>query len=146
PLFAAGGVRRDPLADQRDLQLIRRRGAGGRHYFIVANRPVDRWITVDGQSTAVALMDPMTGRAGLARTRVTGTQTEAYIQLDSGQSMILRTLSRAVRAPAWQYAKPHGDPVALNGQWTVSFVDGGPVIPRSFTSDAPVPWTGRNDD
>jgi len=146
PLLAAAGVRRDALADQSDLQLIRRRGADGRHYFIVANRPVDRWITVDARPNAVALMDPMTGRAGLARTRVTGTRTEAYIQLDSGQSMILRTFSRAVRAPAWAYAKPQGEPVALRGQWAVSFVDGGPVIPRSFTSDAPVAWTGRGDD
>jgi len=60
--------------------------------------------------------------------------------------MILRTLPRAVRAPTWAYAEPQGEPVALHGQWAVSFVDGGPVIPRSFTSDAPVPWTGRNDD
>ncbi|HEY7232699.1 MAG TPA: glycosyl hydrolase, partial [Gemmatimonadaceae bacterium] len=146
PLLAAAGVRRDALAEESDLQLIRRRGAYGRHYFIVARRPVDRWVTVDGRPAAVALMDPMTGRVGLARTRVSGTRTEAYVQLDSGQSMILRTLTRAVRAPTWAYAKPQGEPVALHGQWTASFVDGGPVLPRSFTSDAPVAWTGRGDD
>jgi hypothetical protein len=36
--------------------------------------------------------------------------------------------------------------VPVRGSWTVSFVDGGPVLPKTFTTDSPVAWTGRGDD
>jgi hypothetical protein len=30
--------------------------------------------------------------------------------------------------------------------WTVTFLDGGPVLPKPFQSDTVVTWTGRGDD
>jgi hypothetical protein len=145
-LLAAAGVRRDPLAEQTDLQFIRRRSAGGRHYFVVASRPVDRWLPLAGNPASVALLDPMSGRSGLARVRRVGARTEAYVQLDSGQSMVLRTVDRAVRGAPWPYARFDSAPVALRGTWSVAFIDGGPVPPRAFTSDSLGAWTGRGDE
>ena len=146
PLLAAGGVRRDPLAEGRSLKVIRRKTSDGRQYFAVASRPVDGWLPVLGTPASVALMDPMTGRSGLARMRTAGGRTEAYVQLDSAASLIVRTFDRRVRGNAWTYATAAGSPVALTGRWTVSFVDGGPALPKSFTSATLTPWTGRGDD
>ena len=145
-LLAVAGVRRDPLAEQRDLQIIRRRSIDGGQYFVVASRPVDRWVPLSGNPASVALMDPSSGRIGLARVRTAGARTEAYVQLDSGQSMILRTFDHGVRGEEWAYARATSAPVALAGRWSVTFVDGGPVLPRSFDSDSPGAWTGRGDD
>ncbi|MDB4889604.1 MAG: glycoside hydrolase family 2 sugar binding protein [Gemmatimonadetes bacterium] len=145
-LLAASGVRRDPLAEQEELQLIRRKSAVGRDYFVVASRHIDRWVPLAGSPASVALMDPMSGRAGGARMRRVGSHVEARLQLDSGQSMILRTFDKLVRATAWSYADSAGAPVAVRGSWTVSFVDGGPVLPKAFIGDSPVAWTGRGDD
>jgi hypothetical protein len=145
-LLAAAGLRRDALADQKELQLIRRRSTEGRQYFVVASQPIDRWVVIDGHPASVALMDPMSERVGLARVRRVGTSTEMYVQLDSGQSMIVRTFERAVRGLEWLYAEPQGHRIELRGRWAVTFVDGGPVTPRSFTSDSLAAWTGRGDD
>lgn len=145
-LLAVAGVRRDPLAEQQELQLLRRKSDEGRTYFIVASRPIDRWVAVAGHPAAIALMDPMSGRAGIARLRRAGAQVEARLQLDSGQSIIVRTFDKPARAMSWRYADSAGAPVSINGKWAVSFVDGGPVLPKSFTADSPVAWTGRGDD
>src|SRR4051812_49812178 len=65
-------------------------------------------------------------------------------QLDSGQSLILRTFAKKVNGAEWQYSRPEGNAVALNGKWAVSFIDGGPVLPRAFSSDSLGAWTGRD--
>jgi hypothetical protein len=145
-LLSASGVRRDPLAAQKELQLIRRKSTVGRDYFVVASHPIDRWVPLAGNPASVALMDPMSGRAGGARVRRVGSHVEARLQLDSGQSMIVRSFDKHVDATAWPYADAAGAPVAVRGSWTVSFVDGGPVLPKAFTTDSPVAWTGRGDD
>ena len=145
PLLVAAGVRRDPLAEQKELRIIRRRSAEGRHYFIVASQPVDRWIPLTGHPASVALMDPMSGRTGLARLRRMGHGIEARVQLDSGQSMIVRAFDRAVRGAVWPYAGTRAAPAALHGTWSVSFVDGGPVLPHAFTTDSVTRWDGRGD-
>jgi hypothetical protein len=85
-------------------------------------------------------------RARLARhSRTSNGQTEMYVQLDSGQSLILRTFGKKVSGAKWPYEHPQGNPVALSGKWAVSFVDGGPVLPHAFMSDSLEPWTGRAD-
>ncbi|MDQ2667283.1 MAG: glycoside hydrolase [Gemmatimonadota bacterium] len=148
-LLSAANVHRDGLAEQAGLQVIRRRSAeiGGkeRQYFMLASRPIDRWMPLTGSPTSVTYMDPMLGRTGLAQLRTANGRTEAYVQLDSGQSMILRTFSKKVSGAPWPYAHPQGPPVALSGKWAVSFIDGGPVLPHAFTSDLLTAWTGRGD-
>ena len=149
PLLAAAGVHRDHLAEQPELQVIRRTTAGGRgterQYFALASRRIDRWVPLTDNPSGVTIMDPMLGRSGVAQTRSTNGQAEVYVQLDSGQSLILRTFAQTVGGAAWPYVYPKADPVALRGKWSVSFVDGGPVLPRAFTSDSLIAWTGRGD-
>jgi hypothetical protein len=145
-LLDAASVRRDPLATQKAVRFIRRRGTQGRQYFVVASDSVDAWLPIAGRPVAVGLMDPMTGRTGLARIRTMAGQTEVLVQLERGASTVIRTFDRSVRAAPWEYVRPQAPPVALRGQWSVTFVDGGPVLPRAFTSDAPAPWTERGDE
>ena len=144
-LLAVAGVRRDPLARRGELQVIRRRSDEGRQYFALASERVNRWIALTGHPAAVAFMDPMSGRTGLARTRVRGGQSEVFVQLDSGQSMIVRVATHALQGAGWPYAEPVGRPTPIAGSWSVAYVDGGPVLPRPFTTDSLSPWTGRGD-
>jgi hypothetical protein len=146
PLLAAAGVRRDPLGDQTGLHVVRRAVGDERRYFTVAHAPVDRWIDLDGSPAAVALLDPMTGRTGLARLRNVGGRIQAYVQLAPGNSLVIRTSPRAVRGDAWRYARLDGPLSELKGRWTVTFLEGGPVLPKPFTSDTVTTWTGRGDE
>ena len=144
-LIAAAGVHRDAITQQGDLQIIRRCNDEGRAYFVVASSRVDRWIALAGHPATVAFMDPMSGRTGLARTRVRGGQSEVFVQLDSGQSLIVRVATRALRGGNWAYAEPAGAPAPVKGRWSVAFVNGGPVLPQPFSTDSLSPWTGRGD-
>ena len=145
-LLRAAGVKRDPIGYQTGLQVIRRVAGDERRYFAVAHDVVDRWIDVGDATRAVALLDPMTGRAGLARMRTVGGRTQAFIQLDPGHSLIIRTSPTAVHGPPWRYGRLAGPLHELRGQWTVTFLDGGPVLPKPFQSDTVVTWTGRGDE
>jgi hypothetical protein len=145
-LLNAAGVKRDPIGYQTGLQAIRRVVGDERRYFAVAHAPVDRWIDVGGATRAVALLDPMTGRAGLAKLRTAGGRTQAFVQLDSGHSLIIRASPTAVSGEPWRYGRLTGPLRELRGRWTVTFLDGGPVLPKPFQSDTVVTWTGRGDD
>jgi hypothetical protein len=146
PLLRVAGVRRDPLGDRTGLRAVRRSVGEERRYFVRASAPVDRWIDVEGTPRSVALLDPMNGRTGFARLRTVEGRTQAFVQLDSGSSLIISTSPRAVRGEDWFYGRPAGPLAQLHGRWTVTFVDGGPVLPKPFTSDTISTWTGRGDD
>ncbi|HEU4723497.1 MAG TPA: glycosyl hydrolase, partial [Gemmatimonadaceae bacterium] len=146
PLLAAAGVRRDALGDRTGLRFVRRLVGDERRYFVVAGAAVNRWIDVDGSPAAVALLDPVTGRTGLARLRTANGRTQALVQLDAGHSLIVRASPRAVRGEPWRYGRADGPLAEVRGRWTVTFLDGGPVVPKPFSSDSLVPWTGRGDD
>jgi hypothetical protein len=145
PLLAAAGARRDPIGYKAGLRVVRRLVGDERRYFAVAQEPVDGWIDVHGSPKSVALLDPMSGRTGLARLRVLGDRTQAFVQLGQAQSLIIRTSPRALRGEQWQYGRIDGPLHELKGQWTVTFLDGGPVLPEPFQSDTVVTWTGRGD-
>ncbi|MFL5619118.1 MAG: glycosyl hydrolase [Gemmatimonadaceae bacterium] len=146
PLLEVAGVRRDPIAYQTGLRVVSRAVGDERRYFVLASDQVDRWVELDGSPKAVALLDPMSGRTGLARLRVVRGRTQAFVQLDPGHTLIIHTSPRVERGAPWRYGRRTGLLHELRGQWTVTFLDGGPVLPKPFQSDTVVTWTGRGDD
>ena len=106
-VMIAAGIPREPLTDHAGLQCIRRALADG-HYYFLDNRgeqPVDAWIPLGAAAESVAILDPMTGRVGIAAMRkgVHG-RSEVYLQLEPGHSLVLQAFaSRQVAAPPWQY-------------------------------------------
>ena len=145
-LLEAARVRRDPLAEHKELRFIRRRLPDGLAYFITATDSMSGRVNVAGNPAAVGLMDPMTGHTGLALTSPRSADGTVFLQLAKGQSVILRTLSTRPVGAMFPYALPVLEPAALQGRWSVTFIAGGPVLPKAFTTDAPVAWTGRGDD
>ena len=148
-LLDAAGVRRESMVDHAGVRFIRRRQEGGHHYFIshTGATTLDGWIPLAVSTAAVAIMDPVSGRIGLAQLR-TGTdgQAEVYLQLEPGASLMLRTFDRPVTGAPWLYLRPVGAPVEVRGNWSVTFLAGGPVLPASFRTDTLVSWTERRDD
>jgi hypothetical protein len=142
-------VARESMVDRQDLLFVRRSWEGGHHYLVVnkGTEPIERWVPLAAQSLGVALMDPMSGRLGLGRIRPTGqNQTEVYLQLEPGASLLLRTFTqRRPEGPAWTYLKPAGPPVELTGTWNVKFIAGGPALPKSLTTTRLGSWTELGD-
>lgn len=139
------GVRREPMTDRPGLQLIRRALPEGRYYFLAyrGDQAIDGWIPLGTAAQSVAILDPMTGRMGLAALR-TGAEgrPEVYLQLHPGQSVILRTWSdQTVAGSAWEYYRVVSEPVEVGGRWEVKFVQGGPQLPAPLGTRRLVSWT-----
>ena len=143
PLLAGAQVRREGT------RCIRRRHADGHIYFIVnvGQEALDGWTALAAPFQSAVLMDPMTGKTGVAAVRHTqGKPSEVRIQLPPGASVFLRTFTdRDADGPDWQYLEPAGEPVSLTGTWTVEFIEGGPALPLPFQTDTLGSWTEQGD-
>jgi len=94
------------------------------------------------------LLDPASGRAGVAAPRVKDRKLQVYLQLASGESAIVRTYRTAnsqPAAPRWQYLVPINEGVALPGEWQLTFMEGGPVLPAPARMKSLASWASLAD-
>jgi hypothetical protein len=150
------GVVPEP-ASRVPLGNLRRARDDGYDYFFVNHGAAafNGWLQLATPATAALLMDPLSGRAGLAALRA-GEQGRArvYLQLASGESMILRTYrgkSQQHGLSAWPYTASAGEGQTLAGEWQVDFMTGSPKLPASFKPPGPLrlpalrSWTELDD-
>jgi hypothetical protein len=89
-------VAREPMSDHAGVFFLRRSFGGGWNYFI-ANRKgnaLDGWVTIGHSGQSAEFLDPMTGQIGMAALQNVNGQTQVYLQLQPGGSIILRLFSR----------------------------------------------------
>lgn len=142
------GIRRETMSDRDGLFHIRRALKDGRYYFIAnrSERVIDGWVTLATAAKSALLMDAMTGRTGTAALRNEGDQTDVYLQLQPGESIIVRTLSEArPAASAWSYWQASEQFQGVVGTWRVEFLSGGPTLPETFTSNQLGSWTRHGE-
>jgi hypothetical protein len=146
-LMAMTGIAREPMVD-RGLKFIRRKLPAEVVYFIAnqSANPVDGWVPITAPCRSALLMDPMTGAIGKANTRIEGTLTSVHLQLQPGESRILRVLENEVSdVPYWPILRQKAAPLAVEGPWEIRFVEGGPVLPATATVDTLRSWTATAD-
>lgn len=148
-LGKAGARRERWVSEQEGLHFVRRAVDGSTLYFI-ANRggvPIDRFITPGSPARQAAIFDPMSGRIGLAEVKGEGRTASVRLQLEPGESLLLKTFDgrNPLVAPPWIYRNKEGLQVPLNGAWNVKFIKGGPLLPKEFTMEKPGSWTESGD-
>ena len=146
-LLARVGLAREAMTDH-GLRFTRRRLAGEVVYFVAnqSAKAVDAWVPIATPCRSVVLMDPMTGALGKAHTRSHSAGTGVYLQLEPGESRILRCLLDQEAAELlWPVVRPAGDACVVDGPWRLRFVEGGPVLPAPATLASPGSWTGLAD-
>lgn len=107
--LAQTGVPAEAMKTDFGLSCIRRVHEEGHHYFISALTAKDTgtWIPLAVPARSAMLYNPMDGTSGKARLRQRDGKAEVYLQLASGESVILKTFSAAeVQAPEWKYRIP----------------------------------------
>lgn len=142
-LLGLAMVAREPMVDS-GLRFVRRRDGRDCIYWIVnsGDEPVDGWVPLRAAASSAVCFDPMTGKSGIAARRASKTRgTEVYLQLAAHQSCILRASPAAIQGPAYEYFKPEGEPVEVQGRWRVTFVAGGPELPSPVETDKIGSWT-----
>jgi len=143
------GVTREPVVDTAGVRFIRRTYPEGYYYFVanLGGHHLDNWVRLSVKTKSVVIFDPLSTKRGLAaaRQREDG-RTEVYLQLEPGQSCVLRTFSsRKIEGPSWQYLKPSGEPYEVKGTWRATFIQGGPKLPAAFETKNLASWTELSD-
>lgn len=131
------------------LKCIRRTHEGGYHYFIanMSSKCVDGWVPLARQAASAAILDPLTGDGGVATTRTGERGTEIYLQLDPGETCIVRTFTdKKIAGRLWPILDSCVDAMEITGAWQVDFIDGGPELPASFSTSELKSWTELGDE
>ena len=141
-------IAREPIVDA-GIQFIRRIHDQGHHYFIanLGKNKLDDWVSLGVKAKSVVIFDPRFSTRGLAALRQNENgETQVYLQLQPGETLILRTFtSRKIDAPKWRYLHASGQPHEIKGSWNVTFIKGEPNLPAGFSTDSLASWTELGD-
>jgi hypothetical protein len=143
-LLSLTPARRESLTDL-GIGYIRKKDNEGRVVYLInnlTNDSFDDWITLHVTVKNIDVFDPMTGLTGQARVDHRKTDgTRVYVQLQTHQSLILRTNSKNEDSAEFPYYSPAGESMLLPGPWKIKFHAGGPALPPSLETDSLVSWT-----
>lgn len=142
--IAQTGVEPESMRTGTGLSFIRRSNENGHHYFISAlkSENTEAWIPLAVQAKSAVFFDPMTGKIGKAKTRVNHGKTEVFLQLASGESLILKTFANEdVACETWTYYSPAGESFEPTDWQDFYFVESFPEVPGKFEMKTPLPWT-----
>ena len=137
------GIKLENMVDL-GLKFIRRTDEEGPFYFIVnqGNDTIDKWISVRQEFQSAALFNPMNGNYGQAAIRegMDGLN-EVYLQLMPGESIILKTFDQKIEGSQYKYFMQAGYVKEINVPWKLSFISGGPELPKKLTLKKLCSWT-----
>ena len=124
-------VRHEIMVDH-GLQFIRRVDGANTTYFI-ANRgaeTIEGMVALETKIGSAILYNPMSGSFGKAQTKSFDKFGEVYLQLKPGESCLVQIFPGKVNASEYVYRKASGEKMAINSEWTLTFVTGGPELPK----------------
>lgn len=128
--LAQVGTQAEPMKSEFGLSCIRRTHEKGHHYFVSALKEEDThaWIPLAVPAASAVLFDPMTGESGKALMRHTSGRPEIYLQLASGESVIIQTFEKTdIKVAAWKYWEATSEEITLT-DWEFSFAQTEPQV------------------
>lgn len=145
--LASEGVLPEKLVES-GLQFIRRAGADATYYYLVNHtaRDIDEYIPLNTTGKRVLILDPQSGKAGLAACKESAGRLNTRVQIRSGESLILKISGSSQGEPLWVYVNKTLPAIDLTGPWTLKFESGGPVLPKERTLTKLQNWTDLGDE
>ncbi|KJF45633.1 glycosyl hydrolase [Draconibacterium sediminis] len=147
-LLNAAGIYSEELT-QQGLWYNRVERKDGTCYFISnwSEKAVNQWVTLQKSGKEAVLFNAMDKTFGKARTQKNSDgQTQVYLQLKPGETIILQWYSTKVKAEAYPLWEQSALKTELNGGWEVTFEKGGPTIPAPYKTDELKSWTKQSDE
>lgn len=142
------GIQSEEMSTLYGLKYIRRTNENGHHYFISAlqNKGFEGWLPLSIQESTIMIFNPITGEKGLASTRTVNGKKEIYLQLRSGESIILQSFNKPIKnVEKWQYISEKPGVIDINHGWKLHFKESEPKIDKTFDIDTPSSWTLLDD-
>jgi len=138
------GIARESVVDH-GVRYIRRAMDDGYIYFIsnLGPKRLDGSVALGAPARGAVIYDPLSGRSGVAVMQQNKDGAAGvYLQLDPGESLVLRTFSgKNATGPAWHYTRTGDRPFEIKGEWNLRFLDGGPKLPDERRIPELVSWT-----
>src|SRR6185295_2109609 len=122
---------------------IRRARDDGVDYFLVnaGESRFDGWLELHARARQALLLNPLDGAFGRAAFLRGNGAARVYLQIETGQSMIVRTYSgSAPHERQWSYVKVVDPGAPITGPWRIEFLSGGPELPAPASMDSPASW------
>ena len=128
--------------NQTGLKFSRRVAGKNTYYYLVNHsaQTVDRTISLNTQAKYYSLLDPQTGRTF----QVPSIDGKIRVQIPSGYSWIILASGQGAKEH-YRYQDELSQVVQLDHDWKVSFIAGGPVLPKTKTLDQLSSWTEWGD-
>jgi hypothetical protein len=142
-LLSFAGIRRESLVDD-GLKYTRRSDKNGSYYFILnqTNKPFVVWIPLQVKARSAGLFNLMTGKSGMAKSRVSPSgNIEIYARLSPSESIITRTFDSKQSGNKFLFYDTISAAQEVKGIWKVDFIEGGPELPSSKEINKLVSWT-----
>lgn len=138
-------IQRETMIDN-GLQFVRKSHVKGNYYFVnnKTNKAFDGWVKLSVSAQSAALYNPMNGDLGMAK--YNAKTNEVYLQLDAGESCIIETYKTPVSGASYAYFKPKGEAQELTGTWKITFLEGGPTLPKTIETKSLGSWTKQEND
>jgi len=140
----AVGIQPEEMITKYGLHAIRRTNNEGYHYFISAlhKQDLNEWITLSVPTTSAQIFDPMTGETGKANVRQQNGKAQVYLQLKSGESLILKTFTMEdIQISTWKYLNKETHTVELSRPWKLHFSQSEPLVKDTFELKTLTSWT-----
>lgn len=137
------GVKRETLTDH-GLRYIRRR-TGDSYWYFVANHTggdFNGWLELAVPFASAVLHDPMAGDSCLLPRR----DGRVYVDIAAGESFVIEASKRKIKGKGYVPIKAVGEGLTLTGKWDVEFIDGGPELPKGYSTEALSCWTNAPDE
>jgi hypothetical protein len=138
-------IYRETMIDN-GLQFVRKTHAKGNYYFVnnKTTQAFDGWVKLSVNAQSAALYNPMTETLGMAKYKAK--TNEIYLQLAAGESCIIETYKTPVSGANYAYYKTKGEIQELTGTWKISFLEGGPELPKTVETKSLGSWTKLEGD
>lgn len=130
------------------LDYIRKKDEAGYIYFISnmnSGKEINRYIPVSIINKEYVLYNPLTGVKGIAKTKKSDNSISVFMQLKQGQSLFLFANNKKENSPFWNYTGIEKKRIPVSGNWTLDFLEGGPILPKSVNLRKLISWTNLPD-
>lgn len=142
-------ARPEALSSKYGAGILRRKHEQGHHYFVAMldNKPIDAYVSLSVDFRSAMIYNPLTGESGKALVRELDGKQEMYLQLEPGQSLIIKTYDRELPGNTATYTyQKKAQAIELLGDWSFRFTEGWPGIDGTFNMNpSPTCWTALTD-
>jgi len=121
----------------------------GTCYFICnwTDKTVDQWVKLESSGEQAAWFNPMNKTIGKAAVKkISDSESEVYLQLKPGETLILQWYPYSFDLTDYPIYEQNDASTELSGEWTISFVHGGPTLPATFTTSNLQSWPEISDE